>query len=133
MRVKLYKNLRRNCYSVMSRGKVIRHEAYMVLTNVKFNVRPKGRDRVRSEKRKNVHAFVEGEMEQEWPDSMDFNKAVRVSYNPYVNDSFVDESGVPIFSAKFAVLNPKGCWISSDDAAIAHWNAICEMGAEPVA
>jgi hypothetical protein len=133
MRVKVYRNLRRKCYSVMYKGKVIRHESYTLLTNVKFNVRAAGRDRVRREKRKNVHAFVEGEYGTIDLNEYDFSDLVWVSYNPYKNDSFVVAGVVPVFSAKFAILRPNGCWISSDDARIAHWNAICEMGAEPVA
>jgi hypothetical protein len=108
---KVYRNLRRKCYSLMNKGKVVRHETHLVLENVKFNVRPNGRDKVRREKRKNVHAFVEGELSAPWPDYYGLTK---VSYNPYLNDSFVLPDGTPIFSAKWAILTPNGCFVNLD-------------------
>lgn len=116
MLVKVYRNLRRKCYSIMYKGRVIRHEAYTLLINVRFNVRAGGREKVRREKRKNVHAFVEGEYGTTDLNAYNLSDLVRVSYNPYKNETFVLDDGTPLLSAKFAILRPDGCWISREDA-----------------
>ncbi len=115
-RFKVYRNIRRHCYSLMSvaTGKVVRHESVVVMENVKFIVRPAGRDKVRATKRKNVHAFVDGELAG--IHIPDLANLVRVSYNPYENDTFVLPDNTPVKSAKFVILNSKDCWITQEEA-----------------
>lgn len=67
MRVEVFWNLHQDLYSVVAleghdKGRVVTHAHKVVLWNAEFIVQPAGRDRVRREKRKNVHAFVRGEM-----------------------------------------------------------------------
>jgi hypothetical protein len=54
----VYWNLKRDCYSVRFKGKVIGHYTSLVAANVRFKVSERGRQRVLAEQRKNVHAFV---------------------------------------------------------------------------
>ncbi|NCZ81434.1 MAG: hypothetical protein EBY05_03785 [Actinobacteria bacterium] len=56
-----------------------------MLKDVKFIVSQSGRERVLREKKKNVHAFVEGIISSE---SYVLNKEANVFYNPYCFNSF---------------------------------------------
>ena len=95
MRVEVYWNLHKKCYSVRHRGKVIDHVPYVVLRDVKWVVQPAGRRRVLRERKKNVHAFARGT----WlrgNDELDLSnqklgltKRQPVKYNPYHHTSFV--------------------------------------------
>ena len=85
-RVQVYWNLHKGCYSVRQSGLVIDHVDSIVLRDVRFNVAPAGREKVRRTGVKNVHATVSGYVvdnpKQAIPE--DF-----VSYNPFKYDSFV--------------------------------------------
>lgn len=61
-RVRVYRNLTKKCWSVLNRytGKVILRADALTLVVCKFQVSEPGRKRVLREKRKNVHAFVQG-------------------------------------------------------------------------
>ena len=65
MRVDVYYNLHKHLWSVRDRrtGRVILHCDRVELTNVKFHVGQRGRERVNEEQRKNVHAWVTGDLE----------------------------------------------------------------------
>ena len=69
MRVHVYRNLQKKCWSVKdpSSGKVFNHVNNLHMHNVEFRVQPAGRDRVLKEKRKNVHAYVTGEWQTNFP------------------------------------------------------------------
>lgn len=113
MRVEVYRNLHTGTWSVRdtSTGRVIAHPDTVWMVDAKFVVRPAGRAKVRREKRKNVHAFVRGTM-------IDMGGSVprripttfrKTSYNPYVNDTFVDGKGNPVESARMV-------WMDVNDA-----------------
>lgn len=91
MRVYVYRNLHKGCWSVSSGKKVQYHATHLDISNAKFRVRPGGREKVLREGKKSVHAFVVGEVEAAGgclpPIKMD--GAVEVTYNPYKNGSFV--------------------------------------------
>ena len=59
-KVQAYRNLHKKCWSVRHKRKVVSHEAHVFLVHAKFHVSQAGRERVVREKRKNVHAWVEG-------------------------------------------------------------------------
>lgn len=88
MRVRVYFNLHKKLFSVMDKRtrRVVSHTEHIVLHNVKFIVNENGRQRVLREKKKNVHAFVEG-------DVLDMLVCERVNtnvtYNPYKYNSFM--------------------------------------------
>jgi len=62
--VRIYFNLHKKLFSVQTkvdgRWKVVSHSSTIALRDVRFRVSQAGRKRVLAEKRKNVHAFVEG-------------------------------------------------------------------------
>ncbi len=59
-KVRVYRNLHKDCISVKQGGLVRCHATNVVLKDCKFIVSEAGQRRVRNEKKKNVHAFVEG-------------------------------------------------------------------------
>lgn len=96
-----YWNIRAKNWSVMVDGKVIDHVSTCYLLNPSFVVYKGGRDRVRKEKRKNVHAFAVGDFRDgdQLPVSVAPNQFWhRAKYNPYVNDGFVDAYDRPLTS-----------------------------------
>ena len=98
---RVYFNLHKRLFSVTQKNErnnwaVVGHTNYIELKNVKFIVSEAGRQRVLREKRKNVHAFLEG---------LCFNglangfRPRRITYNPYKDRTFVQlfgEARVPI-------------------------------------
>ena len=104
-KVMVHYNLHKHTFSVTYKSLVIMNADYVKLTNVEFRVRQGGKNKVREEKNKNVHAFVIGELvnyckypceniPQESNDNI-------VTYDPYKYDSFVYKSTEqPIYGAK---------------------------------
>jgi hypothetical protein len=105
MRVEVYFNLHKKTFSVRSAksGKVLLHTDEVHIENPEFVVRQSGRNRVLSEGRKNVHAFVRG-------DATFFRYTNRpmldtLTYNPYKYASFVDkQTEEPVYKASRAWL-----------------------------
>ena len=106
MRVEVYFNLHKKTFSVRSAksGKVLLHTDEVHIENPEFVVRQSGRNRVLSEGRKNVHAFVRG-------DATFFRCTNRpmldtLTYNPYKYASFVDkQTEEPVYKASRAWLS----------------------------
>lgn len=83
--VMVYWNIRLDCYSVKQSGKLVAHADQVELRDVTFKVSEAGRQRVLKERRKNVHAFIVGYLDEH------FAKRcwdVKIVYNPYKYDSF---------------------------------------------
>jgi hypothetical protein len=104
-RVMVYYNLHKQTFSVTYKSLVIFHADYVKLTDVEFRVRKGGKDRVRKEKSKNVHAFVIGNLIDfcEYPceNLPEDSLGNVVTYNPYKYDSFVyKDTEEPIYHAK---------------------------------
>jgi hypothetical protein len=103
-RVMVYYNLHKHTFSVSYKSKVILHADYVKLKDVEFRVRKAGKERVRREMVKNVHAFVIGDL----VDYCDYpcenipsepNNNI-VTYDPYKYKSFVLKStNEPIYNA----------------------------------
>jgi len=105
LRVMVYYNLHKHTFSTTHKNKVILHADYVKLGDVEFRVRQGGKERVRQEMRKNVHAFVIGNLLDycEFPCENIPNEPSNnaVTYNPYKYDSFVyKDSEKPIYNAK---------------------------------
>ena len=103
-RVMVYYNLHKHTFSVTFDGKVIMHADFVKLSDVEFRVRKGGRDRVRREKSKNVHAFVIGYLEDfcQYPceNIPKEPNGIVVTYRPDIYDSFVyKETEEPVFHA----------------------------------
>jgi len=90
--IRVYWNLHKKCYSlsVYRKGKgwsKVEHKDHVQLKNAFPLVRVRGRERVRKEKRKNVHAFLIG-----YPaDNLKIGLS-KITYNPYENETFVINS-----------------------------------------
>lgn len=103
-RVMVYYNLHKHTFSIQYKGKVMAHADFVKLEDVEFRVRQGGKDKVRDEKRKNVHAFVIGNLVEycEYPCENipeEPNQNI-VTYNPYKYDSFVrKDTEEPIYNA----------------------------------
>lgn len=88
MRVEVYRNLRNGLMSVREvSGLVLDHAEQVFMSDVRFVVQPAGRERVLREQRKNVHAFVRGELRGFSIGSNqgfdDWEGWTKVTYNPY--------------------------------------------------
>lgn len=75
--------------------KVVRHADFVFLRYATFKVSEVGRQKVIREKKKNVHAFIQG---FECKDALS-GELLRVFYNPYKFSSFVDENGEEVHAA----------------------------------
>jgi hypothetical protein len=85
--VRVYRNLQRNCWSVQHKGLVVAHATFVRLKNARFIVNQSGYERFLREKRKNVHAFVCGELVSLDEPTSEFS-GTEVVYNPRVSNLF---------------------------------------------
>lgn len=117
-KVRVYRNLHKNCFSVKQDGLVRCHTDHITLEDCHFIVSKAGQKRVRNEGRKNVHAFVEGVLANTreadtyvdgeksdaeiWEGKSSWQQAY---YNPYTCDTFINQyDGSPLETARFADL-----------------------------
>jgi hypothetical protein len=107
MRVFVYRNLRKQCFSIKAlegpnKGRVIAHRSFVDLTDVAFKVSEAGRQRVLRTGQKNVHAGLVGQ----WDDRLlpTRTEVALVRYNPRESGEFRLEDGTPIRTAKRAEL-----------------------------
>ena len=114
-KVDVYKNLHKDIWSVRNRstGKVIAHKKLILISDASFVVQPAGRKKVLAEKRKNVHAFVRGQISNQKTTTLYWRP---VTYNPYKADHFCyKDTGEMVTSASEALLNEDGVWVPSDN------------------
>lgn len=112
MRVDVYWNLHKRCWSIRHKGRVIRHATYVHLQDVRFVVSEAGRQRVLREGRKNVHAFARGELvdaakgEEFMSADRSYHRSYKdVTYNPFKSASFYRrDTGKPVTRAPQALL-----------------------------
>ena len=106
MKVDVYFNLHKKKLSVRSCStkRVIAHVDEIILNDAKFVVNERGRQRVLSKKRKNVHAFVRGVITNSIISGVD----EQVTYNPYKYSTFVNiNTTAPVFETKQACITGK--------------------------
>jgi hypothetical protein len=106
--VKVYWNLHKNCLSVQQDGLVKCHADGISLKNFKTVVNASGRDRVRRENRKNVHAFIKGNVYLKGERPLPF-PLCPLAYNPYKDDHWIEkETGKHVDSGEHVqVINRK--------------------------
>lgn len=127
-RIETYYNLHKGCLSFREIGGRVQHAEAVHLTDVNFAVQPAGRQKVLSENRKNVHAFVRGEPnfivrlgDEIAASSLDswlaikggsiWENARRVTYNPYRYETFVyEDSGEAVLFANEVIILGKKIW-----------------------
>lgn len=112
-KAKCYRNLNKPgvTYSIVDSdtGLVDQYANTVILTNVSFKVSKSGQARVRKEKRKNVHAFVLGNIITSLPED---SQPLRATYNPYKDDGFrLTDGGATLTNAKYAILCEKGLFV----------------------
>lgn len=90
MRVEIYRNLTKDCWSIRHRGKVVGHAKSVVIHNPEFVVSAAGRERVLRERRKNVHAVVRGELVS-FDEATTLEPVTSVTYNPYYHEKFTSD------------------------------------------
>lgn len=108
MKVFIYRNLHKNCWSVRYDGVVVAHTPAAFVWGGEFSVSEAGNERVRKEKRKNVHAYVVCEIDDLWIsrdakimksiglekhlhsvlDSLGKTAPAKVRYRPYMRKHF---------------------------------------------
>lgn len=114
MNVRIYFNLRTKTLSLQTKvngqWKVTAHPFTAYLKNVKFKVSEAGRQRVLQQRRKNVHAFVTGELIDSLPKNYDKFDSAR--YNPYELEKF-QSSGKYIDGADYAILNGRQVFVNN--------------------
>ena len=117
-RVQVYFNLHKRVWSVRQSGLVVEHTNSIVLRDVRFLVGKAGRENVRKQKKKNVHAYASGYVCQLEDLPIIPERINAVTYNPYKHETFVYvDNGKPCLTANFVemqVVNKKpiveGIW-----------------------
>lgn len=114
MRVFVYRNLRKQCFSIKAlegprKGRVIAHRHFVDLTDVTFKVSEAGRQRVLKTGQKNVHAGLVGEWDDSLPARPLVEAAQEVRYNPRESGEFRFKDGTPIKATKRAKLFAGQC------------------------
>lgn len=109
--VEVYRNLHKKCYSIKQDGLVKAHAQQLKLNDCTFHVNEKGRNRVRINKRKEVHAWVKGliDLSRWWTDFSWMNPFNRIHYNPYENDGFIYRVETSAMSATFCEIVKTDC------------------------
>ena len=102
IKVKIYRNLNKKgyVYSIKQNGLVVGYCSFICLKNCRFIVNQKGRDKVLKEKRKNVHAYIDGFLTKELPATK-----AKVFYNPYKCKYFINEDNNYIHSSEYVCIN----------------------------
>lgn len=104
----IYRNTHRNCWSIRSSStkKVVAHAKEFLVEDAQFKVSQAGRERVIREKKKNVHAGIQGKLIS-YVDLRDrcsefcILGSSEVTYNPYLYSTFVGKTTkLPVYTAK---------------------------------
>jgi hypothetical protein len=101
VRLHVYRNLTRGCWSIRRAGRVVAHEQHMVLHSCILRIRETGRCGAISEGQRNVHAWVEGT-----PCGSTDGKLIEIGYNPFLASMFTIRPGFdPVNDAQIVVLS----------------------------
>jgi hypothetical protein len=114
MRAFVYWNLHRGQWSIRDVGtrRVVGHADSILLKNCRLKVSEKGRQRVLRERRKNVHAGVEGEIVL-IGNIGPLNEGREVTYNPYKYATFVSGTE-PVFVADVVAMTAdRKVWLNA--------------------
>lgn len=111
--VRVFKNPLRGCYSIMQGGAIRASAQQVRLKDATFLVRESGRQRMLQRAKRNVHAYVIGELLDYAGEScarrLEPVTGRSVRYNPYHNSSFVDaETGQPVNAAGLVQFDESG-------------------------
>ena len=117
LKFEVYKNLHKDVWSIRHNGRVVNHADSVIIMKAQLVVQPSGRERVLRERRKNVHAFIRGEVilinDSTQGTALEFN--VPITYNPYKQAYFYrKDTGEKVDRADFVLLNEQGAWICAE-------------------
>lgn len=106
--VEVYRNLNNGMWSIRDAKskQILAHSTNVLLHDPTFHVQPAGRDRVRRERRKNVHAYVKGKYVPPTlvpPEEYDI-LFQETTYDPYTHEYFMADDE-PVFQATLARFN----------------------------
>lgn len=101
--VRVYWNLHKKAWSIQLDGLVVGHANFLCLRAVTPRISDSGRQRVIRSRRKNVHAFLCGDLGH-----LDRRARClgRITYNPYQHDTF-QLNGEPYMGSAFVRLENK--------------------------
>jgi hypothetical protein len=109
-RVRVYRNLTAGNWSIQiktDKGWRVRgHATSVELLDADCNVSDAGRARVLREQCKNVHAYIEGNIDFRNVDGFPYGDADLISYNPYEAGTFTTSDGEPVAGARRVRFNP---------------------------
>ena len=98
--------------------RVVDHQSFIILKDCKFHVSLTGRERVLREKRKNVHAWIEGTLMLFGPEVIDIIRLIHcdvfsaslegVLYNPYRYSQFQRATGGAAPQGCSVIFTPHG-------------------------
>jgi hypothetical protein len=93
-RVRIHRNLHHSNWSIVAvsgslKGLVVGHAEQIGVWGPRFIVNEAGRQRVLRDRKKNVHAYIEGSLSLTIPTDNLLTIRHRVAYNPYRADSFM--------------------------------------------
>lgn len=111
MKVFVYRNLHKQCWSLRDTKTrlVVAHKKTLALKNAVFKVSEAGRKRVLKERRKNVHAGIQGK-KIKVPKNVVW---VPVSYNPYKCGYFYNvHTGKPVHNASYVRFEKNAVFVS---------------------
>ena len=112
--VQIYRNLNKpeTTYSIRDKktGLVLGHATNILLSNCIYVVNQVGRQRVIETRKKQIHAWIEGNFGVIHAGDDDlFSQGHVVKYDPYMDESFIyKENGEPINSSGVVYTNEKG-------------------------
>lgn len=102
----VYWNRHKNIWSIRINGRVIMHANELMLTNCKFKVGKKGRERCIRTRVRNVHAYATGDItldKTKFPTDV----TIPVCYNPFMMEHFM-ANNKPIYECEYAIFDSKG-------------------------
>ena len=114
--VEVYRNVNKKgvVYSIRQFGYVVAHATEVILLNAEFIVKESGRKRVKKTGRKNVHAWVRGDIVKAMVKPEKGRLRAKVTYNPKKNDTFVTKGDKLIIkTAPLVILNQEGVFVDS--------------------
>lgn len=104
--INLSRKLKQPLFSIrdVKTKKVIGHDTNIVIENAIFKVSEKGRQRVLKERKKNVHALIQGKLVH----TTTTTQTNEVTYNPYKHSTFVyKDNNTPIYHSNLVVIKNK--------------------------
>lgn len=102
-KILIYRNLHKDCFSVADSQskKVIAHGDGFLVKFLDVKVSEKGRERVREQKRKEVHAYIKGVfLKEETLKKETIQECNECYYNPYTTDTFINKKTKEVMTNK---------------------------------